>query len=302
MSSVKLHRKRFGFLEIRRHDAREGGLLEWRWSLYAQRARRPAQSRAAPKYSGPKARTTRMRAAFVLLLTACATRASLTRDELIARHTQAVGGAKAIEAVERLEIELRISEGKSTLRGVWRGDRQGRMRIDVYAGGHRVYTEAFDGKRGWQMDAKGVVTPSAQAGAAALWHGTQYPDRLLGLHEMEGLGHSLQMEGRETLDGIDYYVLKLTLSDGFVTFRYVNPRDWLIDRGRDLRAIHPDLDARKKWLENLWSEWRPVAGVLRNFHEDQVDVPTGRVLQTTDVTRIDVNSAFPAGLFSEISQ
>ena len=188
------------------------------------------------------------------------------------------------------------------MRGVWRGDRQGRMRIDVYAGGHRVYTEAFDGKRGWQMDAKGVVTPSAQAAAAALWHGTQYPDRLLGLHEMEGLGHSLQMEGRETLDGIDYYVLKLTLSDGFVSFRYVNSRNWLIDRGRDVRAIHPDLDARKKWLENLWSDWRPVAGVLRNFHEDQVDVPTGRVLQTTDVTRIDVNSAFPAGLFSELSQ
>ena len=193
------------------------------------------------------ARNTWMRSALALLLAACASACSLTREDLIARHTSAVGGAQAIEAVERLEIELRISEGKSTLQGIWRGDRQGRMRIDVYARSRRVYTEAFDGSQAWQMNEKGTVTPSAPEGAAALWHGTQYPGRLFGLHEMGRVGHALQLEGLETLDGVDYYILKLMLSDGFVTFRYLNPQSWLIDRGRDVRAIHLDLDARHKW-------------------------------------------------------
>jgi len=62
---------------------------------------------------------------------------------------------------------------------------------------------------------------------------------------------------------------------------------------RDVRAIHPDIDAKQKWLENRWSDWRPVAGFLRAFHEEQVDVASGKVLQTTEVTRIEVN---PSGI------
>jgi hypothetical protein len=224
-----------------------------------------------------------------LYFMACAANRAITRDELIARHTAAVGGAQAIERVEGLQIEVRISKGKTTLEGTWRGDRQGRMRVDVSAGGRRVYTEAYDGKRAWQMDGQGAVTPSSPEGAAALWHGTQYPGRLFGLHEIARLGHSVELEGREVLDGIDYYVLKLRLSDGFVTYRYMNPRTWLIDRGRDVRAMHPDIDPEQKWLENRWSDWRVVAGVLRPYHEDQVDVVSGKVLQTTEVTRVEVN-------------
>jgi hypothetical protein len=235
--------------------------------------------------------------ALALSLAGCAANRQISRDDLIARHTEAVGGARTVESVQRIEVDLRISEGGSELQGVWRADRQGRMRIDVHAGGRRVYTEAHDGRRAWQMNESGAVTPSSPGGAAALWHGTQYPGKLFGLHEMARLGHSVELEGREVLDGIDYYVLKLTLSDGFVTFRYVNPQTWLFDRGRDLRAIHPDRDPNQKWLENRWSDYRPVAGELHSFHEEQVDVSTGKVLQRTDVTRVELNPDFPAGLF-----
>jgi hypothetical protein len=236
-----------------------------------------------------------MRLALALLLAGCASGRGLTREELISRHTAALGGARAIEGVERLEIEVRIFEGDAPLTGVWRADRQGRMRIDVSAGGRRVFTEAFDGKHGWQMDEPGSVKPSG--GAPTLWHGTQFPGRLLGLHEMERFGHSLDLTGRETIEGIDYYVLKLTLKDGFVTSRYLNPATWLLDRGRDLRAMHPDLDAKQTWLESRWSDWRPVAGVLRPYRELQVDVATGKVLQTSEVLRVEVNPVFAAGLF-----
>jgi hypothetical protein len=235
--------------------------------------------------------------AIALSLVACAANRALSRDDLIARHTEAVGGARPIESVDRLAVDLRITESGSEVTGVWRADRQGRMRIDVYAGGRRVYTEAYDGRRAWQMNESGAVTPSSPEGAAALWHGTQYPGKLFGLHEMARHGHAVELEGREVLDGIDYYVLKLTLSDGFVTFRYVNPQTWLFDRERDVRAPHPDLDAKQKLLENRCSDYRPVAGVLHSFHEEQIDVSTGRVLQRTDVTRVEVNPDFPAGLF-----
>jgi hypothetical protein len=234
----------------------------------------------------------------LLSLAACGTRREVTREELIARNTEAMGGARAIEAIDRIEVALRIFERGAELEGLYRADRQGRMRIDIRHQGRRVYTEAFDGKRGWQMGEDGIPRPQSKEGEAALWHGTQFPGQLFGLHEMERRGHRVELIGRERRDGLDYYVLKLILSDGFETFRLVSPSTWLIERGRDFRALHPDADAGKKWLENRFFDFRRVAGVLRAFRSEQLDAATGAALQKTELTRVVPNPEFPPDLFA----
>jgi hypothetical protein len=230
-------------------------------------------------------------------LAACAGRREITRDEVIARNTAAMGGAQAIEAVNGIEVELRIFEQGAELEALYRADRQGRMRIDVSHGGRRVYTEAFDGQRGWQMGEDGVPSRESKEGEAALWHGTQFPGQLFGLHEMERHSHRVDLVGLEVRDGVEHYVVKITLSDGFETFRSVSSSSWLIDFGRDFRALHPDVDPARKWLENRWFDYRPVGGVLRAFRSEQVDVATGKALQRTELTRMIVNPNLPAALF-----
>lgn len=216
---------------------------------------------------------------------------------VVQRNTAAMGGAAAIENVRNIEVTLRISERGTDLDAVYRADRPGRMRIDIYLKGQRVYTEGYDGKRAWALTADGMVKDEDPAGTAALWHGTQYPDQLFGLHELPTLGHQVALVGRQMLDGIEYLVLQLTLSDGFVTYRYINPATGLIERGRDERALHPALDSKKKWLENRWMDYRPVNGVLRSFQSQQVDVDTGAQLQVSKIERIRINLAFPSTLF-----
>jgi hypothetical protein len=237
------------------------------------------------------------RAVVFCSLTACAARREMARDEVIARNTSAMGGAKAIEAIRAIEVELRIFEQGTALEAVYRADRRGRMRIDVSQAGRRVYTEAFDGRQGWQMGEDGIPRPQSKEGNAALWHGTQFPGQLFGLHEMELRSHRVELVGRETRDGVEYHVLKITLSDGFETFRSVNSSSWLIELGRDFRALHPDLDPTRKWLENRWSDYRPVGGVLRSFHSEQVDAASGKVLQRTELTRVIVNPELSDALF-----
>ena len=82
-------------------------------------------------------------------------------------------------------------------------------------------------------------------------------------------------------------LLKITLSES----------TWLIESGRHFRALHPDLDPARKWLENRWFDYRPVAGVLRAFRSEQVDVATGKVLQKTELKRVIVNPELPTALF-----
>jgi len=141
-----------------------------------------------------------------------------TLGELINSHTEARGGQVAIEDIHNLEVDLRIVEPTYTADGVWRVDRRGRMRIDVFIDSQRVFTEAFDGERGLQQP--GGAEHGARAspgGAAALRHSGQLPTNILGLHEMAAHEHHLDFVGREEVSGVLYYVIVLTLDDGFTT-------------------------------------------------------------------------------------
>ena len=77
-------------------------------------------------------------------------RAELTVDDVIDRNTTAVGGRAAIEAIQSIEVDLHITDPGFEADGVYYAARPGKMRIDVSAGGKHVFTEAFDGQRGWE--------------------------------------------------------------------------------------------------------------------------------------------------------
>jgi hypothetical protein len=222
--------------------------------------------------------------------------------DLVDRHTAAMGGRQAIEAITSVEYRLRIVEPTFAVDGVYSADRSGRMRIDIYADGERVYTEAHDGRGAWQMGADGKATASTALGAAALWHGTQFPGKLLGLHEMAEHGHRLEFVGEERHDGILYPVIRLTLRDGFTSYLYFNPETWLLERQRDERALHPDVDPRQKLLENRFTDYRQLQGMMRSYGGSQVDIGSGATLQTSTVTGLRVNVALEDELFRFGSQ
>src|ERR1044072_7165659 len=143
-------------------------------------------------------------------------RAPLTVDEIIARNTQAMGGDKAIEAVQAIAVDVTIIDPSFEVDGVYRAARPGRMRIDVKTEGKHVFTEAFDGERGWQW--KGEGTPPVEATAkatAAFLHGVELAGPLYRLQELRQRGHRIELVGREKIEGIDYFALRLTLEDGY---------------------------------------------------------------------------------------
>jgi hypothetical protein len=205
---------------------------------------------------------------------------------VIATATRASGGLAAARAIAALEYRLHIIEATFEVDAVYVVDRRGRMRIDVSVAGRRVYTECFDGTHAWQMDRDGVVTASSPDGKAALWHGTQNPGQILALAELPAFGHRVELAGVQTIDGTAYDVLRLTLSDGFVGYRYLDRRTHLIARGRDTTALHPDVDATRIPSETIWSDYRRIDGVMRPFLSTHRNVATGQWLQTVRVIGI----------------
>ena len=234
-----------------------------------------------------------------LFLTTTA-RAEITLEELIARNTEAMGGRAAIEAVQSLEVGLHITDPDFEVDGVYHAARPGRMRIDITADGTHVFTEAFDGEKAWQWQQGKEVKEAGTTPTAALRHGVEFPGNLFGLHEMQTRGHRLDWYGREKIENVEYYVLRLTLADGYETSLFVDPQSWRITRRRDLRALHPDVDPTPTTIESRKSDWRQVAGVWFAFAGEDVDLKTGKVIETTRLKEMKVNPPIDATIFTKL--
>ena len=227
-------------------------------------------------------------------------RAPLTVDEIINRHTEAVGGRSAIESIQAIQADLHIVDPGFEVDGVYRAARPGRMRIDVKADGKHVFTEAFNGTRGWQWKGEGEIVDAKPEAAAALRRGVELPGKLFGLHELPNRGHKLSVADREQIAGTTYYVIKLTFSDGYTTSLYINPNTWLITHRRDYRPLHVDIDPRPTTIESVFSDFRSVNGVQFSFKSVDTDLQTGKVLETATVKQIVVNPQIEDSVFDTL--
>jgi outer membrane lipoprotein-sorting protein len=224
----------------------------------------------------------------------------LTLDDIIARNTEAMGGPAAIEGVKTIEVELHIVDPGFEVDGTYHAARPNRMRIDVKADGKRVFVEAFDGKRGWQWNGKGEAVEASPKATAALRRGVELPGKLYGLHELTGRGYRVELAGREKIEGIDYYALKVRSNDGFDATFYVDPTTWLITRRRDVRPLHVDVDPTPTTIEHRSSDFRKVGGIPFAFHSEEVDLQTGKVLETTTVKEIRINPSIDESIFDKL--
>ncbi|MFL6518739.1 MAG: hypothetical protein ACJ8NS_00805 [Chthoniobacterales bacterium] len=225
----------------------------------------------------------------------------LSLDDVIARNTEATGGRAALEGVKTIAVDLHIVDPGFEVDGSYQAARPSQMRIDVKANGKPVYVEAFDGKRAWQWKGVGTATvEESPAATAALRRGIEFPGKLYGLHELAGRGHKLELAGREKIDGIDYYAIKATLNDGFNATFYIDPSTWLITRRRDFRPLHVDIDPTPTTIEHRSSDFRKVNGVMYPFHSEEIDLQTGKVLETTTVKEIRGNPPIDETIFSKL--
>jgi hypothetical protein len=226
-------------------------------------------------------------------------RTATTIDDVIDFNTKAMGGRAAIEAIRSIEVNLHISDPGSEVDGVYYAARPGRMRIDISVAGKHVFTEAFDGQRGWEWNGKESKAASAQA-TAALQHGVELPGKLFGLHELRQRDHQVELVGREKIEGINYYALRVTLSDGYRTTLYVDPENWLITRRRDFRPLHVDIDPTPTTIDQRSSDFRTISGVRFAFAGSETDLKTGKVLETSQIKSIKINPPIDPSFFEKL--
>jgi hypothetical protein len=215
-------------------------------------------------------------------------------DELLERHVQALGGRDKINAVHSVVQHLEYREGSfvipdafiAQMRPYYKtiGDPRDK-KIDI--------NEGYDGSA-WEYYADpGVVIRTVGAAAAATRHGTEIIDSLV---EYRLLGTRVELAGRDTFAGQPAYKLHVTLADGFEQDIFIDPLSFLIVGDRRSAPIHAFGQAVRS--ENRTGDYRPVNGVLFPFSVKEVEIATGREMNSNTIQSIVVNEPLDPSFFS----
>ena len=124
------------------------------------------------------------------------------------------------------------------------------------------------------------------AAGSALNQGAQSPVHLYGLHHMEALGADVSFRGCETIDDRAFYVINVRSKFGTDLDYYLNQDTYLLERSRTTRPLHPTVDPTPITIEEHWTDFRTVEGVLHPFAYSLVNVKTAERLSWLEVHSI----------------
>lgn len=215
-------------------------------------------------------------------------------DQIVQLHIKALGGQEKMDAVHSFAEHLEYREGSHVNPDAFIA----RMRPYYKTIGEpKVSThgvnEGYDGSA-WEYYAEpGVVIRVVGAAAAATRHGVEMFDSLV---DYKSLGTKIELTGIETFAGQPAYKLHVTLADSFEKDLFVDRQSFLIIGDRRAAPIHAFGEPVRS--ENHIEDYHAVNGVLFPYRIREVEIATGRELNSMTVQSIVVNQTFDPSFFS----
>lgn len=219
---------------------------------------------------------------------------ALTADQIVARHIEALGGQDKIAAIHSLVFHLTYREGDfvmpdgymAKMRPYYKtlGDPKN-LKVDV--------NEGFDGSAWEYYSDPGVVLRTVGAAAAAARHGTELVDSLV---DAAMLGARVELVEEGPFAGHPAYKLHVSFADGYEKEMFLDRQSFLILGDRRSAPVHAFGAAVQS--ENRYADYRPVNGVLFHFAEQEVEIATGKELNSVTMQSITANESFDVSYFS----
>lgn len=221
--------------------------------------------------------------AFIVLASSAASFAQ-TADEVVAKHIEAMGGAEKWKAIKSLQMNNKFSvqgmdiESKTTIVA-------GKsLRTDVSVMGQDIIT-AVDGETGWmQRPAMMGGTGEPEDMPGALIKETLKQTNLGGsLLNYKEKGSTIELVGKEKLDGADVYHLKMTEKNGEITNLFVSASTYYTLKSAGKRNVQgQDIDA-----EVNFSNFKQIDGLTFPFTMETPSPMGGTMTIETDSIKLN---------------
>jgi outer membrane lipoprotein-sorting protein len=212
----------------------------------------------------------------------------LTADDLIARNVQARGGMAKLAAIKTFRATYATEEDGKPVQLIELQKRPNKLRRNISIEKSSVVF-AYDGQKAWQSS---HGKPPAAAPADLALELKEEADIEGPLVNYKEKGSTLELVGKETLDGKDVYNLKLTLKEGQMRNVYLDAHSFL-----EVKETGSYSEGGKRIdFVTLLKDYRPAQGVLFPFLIEQKAGDEEN--QITHLKKIEINVPIADSVFA----
>ena len=246
-------------------------------------------------------------AALSLVTVACTTlppfAAAQSVDEIVAKHIEARGGYDKIKAIQTIKMTRTVATPFSSVAVVVYKKRPALLRIDQTPKGQpAAIPRGISAEGVWDIvQGKPAMRPE-KVGTEGREFDGDFDGLLVDWKEK---GHTVTLDGKDTIGGSEAYKLKVVTKGGSQRFVYIDTKSFM-ETGQSGRWRLPQMDPKTKefrYNDSVWvfSDFRDVNGVKFPFSVDEertqyapVPITTS---QATYTDKIEVNVPMEDSLF-----
>jgi outer membrane lipoprotein-sorting protein len=187
-----------------------------------------------------------------------ATLSAQTVDEIIAKHVQALGGMEKMQAQKTRRATGKLSfPGGLEIPITLIQKRPEMFRANITFQGMDVI-QAYDGKTGWQIDptqGKKTAEPLSEDDLKDVKENADFDGPLVNYKEK---GNTVELMGKEDVDGTPAYKLKVTLKSGDVKYVYLDTDAYVPIKEESKRTIR----GSEREFESIIGDYKEEGGVM----------------------------------------
>lgn len=220
-----------------------------------------------------------------------------TVDEVLSKYYDATGGKANWEAVKSIKYTGYSNIMSMDIPFTQYVKRPGMWLIEIHVQGMKII-QAYDGTKGWMinpMTGSKKPTETDEETNKIFRNNALIGGKLYNISEM---GFTVELVGKEDLDGKEVYKLNLTDKDGVVSNFFIDAGSYLISKtiGKVTRMGNEII------TENSYSNYKKVNDVMISYLMEQKASGTQNESQTVSIDKVELNAEIDDNIFKMPSE
>lgn len=203
-------------------------------------------------------------------------------DDVVTKYQEAAGGVDKWRKLTSMRTTGKANQMGMEFPFSMVQARPNRQKLEVDIQGMK-YVEAFDGTTAWTINpfAGGTAPTKKSAEEAAEQAKQMFEDDLM---DYASKGHKASLEGKETVEGMETLVIKLTTKDGDDRFYYMDPDNYVPIKVKSYASAG---QMKGMAVEQYMSDYQEVDGIMMPF--SMTTKVSGQVVASLTFDRIETN-------------
>ncbi len=210
-------------------------------------------------------------------------------DHIIQKHIDAHGGKEAIAKIDNMKISGHFT-GFSLRKPFISYKTKSGLFYDKHELGKHTITEGFNGNMKWVIDPWLEISFPRRMNKAEQWRLLQKAELVTPFYNYKKRGYTAELEGKENLEGVDVYKIKLTYNKNMEQVWYLNAETFLEYK---MESGWTDFSYPTSQF-TYFGQFTEVEGVVLPFYFERT---FGTRYRVTEIEKVEINTKIDSALF-----